>query len=342
MTDDPCWVLVESRAGRICRETLEALSAAQLVAERMGTETVALRIGAELTEAEAAFLASLGVRRILRAGSETRDDPAGQRVFDRIETLYRLDPPSIFLLGPTPLSLRLAPWLAARVGAGYACRITNLRSIGGRLVMTRPLAQGALSELLRFASGHRGLICLYPRSFHLPKIRHPALPLSPFQGQEEGLPSSLSPSELSFEVLESVRTSAAQVAVEDADIVVAGGRGMGSKEGFALLEALAEMLGGTVGASRIAVDLGWAPKEKLVGQTGAKVTPDLYIACGISGAHQHLQGMKQSRSILAINTDPTAPIFRVATWGIVADAREVIRNLLLEIRRRENRNAESP
>ncbi len=134
---------------------------------------------------------------------------------------------------------------------------------------------------------------------------------------------------------------AAQVALEDADIVVAGGRGMGSREGFALLESLAELLGGTVGASRIAVDLGWAPREKLVGQTGAKVTPDLYIACGISGAHQHLQGMKQSRSILAINTDPTAPIFRVATWGIVADAREVIRNLLLETRRRESRNAES-
>lgn len=341
MTSDACWVLVETSAGRICRQALEALSAAQLLARLMGTQTVALWVGAECPDAEAANLVSIGVSRILCSGNEPTDDLSGRALLDRIETLYRRDLPQIFLFGPTPLSLRLAPWLAARVGAGYACSITNLRSIGGRLVMTRPLVQGSLSELLRFAAGQRGLICLSARSFDLPKVLADGVSLSPAEVEVTDFVFSSASSTLGFEVLESLRTPAAQIAMEDAEIVVAGGRGMGSKEDFRLLEDLAELLGGTVGASRIAVDLGWAPKEKLVGQTGAKVAPDLYIACGISGAHQHLAGMKHSRSILAINTDPTAPIFRVATWGIVADAREAIRCLLLRARLQESQNAES-
>lgn len=340
MESDTCWVLVETRAGRICREALEALSGAQLLAKLVGTETVALWVGADSSGARAVYLGSIGVRRILCFGNETMADPSDKRLLDSIETLYRRDPPKVFLFGPTPLSLRLAPRLAVRVGAGYACRVTNFRTVADRLVMTRPLFQGSLSELLRFAPGRPGLICLSPRSFDLPKVLHDGPSLRAAQVEMADFPCSVSPSGPSFEVLESVRTPASQLALEDAQIVIAGGRGMGSKEGFDLLEELAELLGGTVGASRIAVDLGWAPKEKLVGQTGSKVAPELYIACGISGAHQHLQGMKHSRSVLAINTDPTAPIFRIAKWGIVADAQEVIRQIIRQARIEESRHAE--
>lgn len=341
MDSDTCWVLVETRAGRICREALEALSAAQILAKLLGTETTALWIGADSPGARAEHLASIGVRRILSFGNETTRDPSDQRLLDRIETLYRRGPPRVFLFGQTPLSLRLAPRLAVRVGAGYACRVTNFRTVADRLVMTRPLFQGSLSELLRFAPGQPGLICLSPRSFELPKVVEEGSSLRAAPVEVADFPCSSPSSESSFEVLDSVRTPASQVAIEDAHIVIAGGRGMGSKEGFDLLEELAELLGGTVGASRIAVDLGWAPKEKLVGQTGSKVAPELYIACGISGAHQHLQGMKHSRLVLAINTDPTAPIFRIAKWGIVADAQEVIRQMLRQARVQESRNAES-
>jgi len=341
MSSDACWVLVESQTGRISRESLEALSAARVLTQQTASEMVALWVGAESPEVRSAYLASVGVRRVRWVGEVAAWDPACEGLLTRIEALYRCGPPLFFLFGPTPLSLSLAPRLAAHVGAGYACRITNLRSIGGRLVMTRPLVQGTLSELLRFPAGRGGLICLSPRSFDLPKPFSIAEPL-PLAVEDAAPFLPARPSSPLFEILESVREPASRVAIEDAEIVIAGGRGMRSREGFALLEQLAELLGGAVGASRIAVDLGWAPKEKLIGQTGAKVAPDLYIACGISGAHQHLQGMKHSRAVLAINTDPMAPIFRIATWGIVADAGEVIREILHRSTETENRHAATP
>ena len=129
-------------------------------------------------------------------------------------------------------------------------------------------------------------------------------------------------------VLETSQEPSHKLDIEDAEIIVAGGKGIGSEKGFALLQVLAEILGGAVAASRIAVDLGWAPKERLVGQTGKKVAPELYIACGISGAHQHRAGMKGARYILAVNTDPAAPIFQVATWGIQGDACQVVKEMI--------------
>jgi electron transfer flavoprotein alpha subunit len=192
--------------------------------------------------------------------------------------------------------------------------------------------QGALSEVLRFLPPTKGMASLYPRAFDAPA------PAGEVSG-ETLVPEiySLTRQEgmsLNWEVVERTLEPAEALDVEDAEVVVAGGKGMGSEENFALLQDLAICLGGAVAASRIAVDLGWAPKARLVGQTGKKVFPELYIACGISGAHQHQAGMKEARHILAVNTDPQAPIFQIATWSILGDAPQVVSKMIKQLRQR--------
>jgi electron transfer flavoprotein alpha subunit len=123
---------------------------------------------------------------------------------------------------------------------------------------------------------------------------------------------------------ERIREIPSQLDITDAEVIVAGGKGMQNEEGFSLLDELAEVVGGTVGATRMAVDRKWRSRESMVGVTGKMVSPEVYIACGISGAIQHVMGMRSSQTILAVNTDPNAPIFRIATLGIVGDVREVL------------------
>jgi electron transfer flavoprotein alpha subunit len=228
--------------------------------------------------------------------------------------------------GASHQSLSLAPRLAALVDVGYVAKVTYLRRIGDALSLTRPLMQGALSEVLGFLPPTHGLASLYPRAFAVPtpsgeRSRADLAPeIYPLTRQKESASHR--------EVIKRTLEPAEALEVEDAEVVVAGGKGMGSETNFALLRDLATCLGGSVAASRIAVDLGWAPKERLVGQTGKKVFPELYIACGISGAHQHQAGMKEARHILAINTDPLAPIFRIATWSILGDATQVVTQMI--------------
>jgi electron transfer flavoprotein alpha subunit len=247
-----------------------------------------------------------------------------------VRDLYREHEPQYVFFGASPLSLFLAPGLAALVDVGYVAGATYLRRVGDTLSMTRPLMQGALSEVLRFLPSSRGVASLYPRAFDAPGPPN------------KGAVGTLSPEVLTLpnpiggsgtpRTIERTLEPAEALDVEDAEVVVAGGKGMQNEAGFALLHDLAKCLGGAVAASRIAVDLGWAPKERLIGQTGKKVFPELYIACGISGAHQHQAGMKQARHIVAVNTDPQAPIFQIATWSILGDAPAVVSQMIGRLR----------
>jgi electron transfer flavoprotein alpha subunit len=321
-----CWVVTECPQGKILRESLEALSVGLNFQNQYGIQTVVLWTGTPAEEGQIEYLSSLGVTRIISLqGAESGANREDALLFG-LKALYLDHQPQYVFFGASPLSLSLAPKLAALQDVGYVARATYLRRVGDTLSLTRPLMQGALSEVLRFVPPTHGVASLYPRSFDVPSpsgsgpveklvpetyaLRHP----------KEGLRNP--------EVIERTLEPAEFLEVEDAEVVVAGGKGMGSEQGFSLLQELASRLGGAVAASRIAVDLGWAPKERLVGQTGKKVFPELYIACGISGAHQHQAGMKDARHILAINTDPQAPIFQIATWGILGDASQVVRNMI--------------
>jgi len=330
MAGAACWVVTECPQGKILRESLEALSVGLTFQNQYRMQTVVLWSGTPVEDAQLEHLASLGVTRVicLERGESGADGEDG--LLFGLKDLYLEYKPQYVFFGASPLSLSLAPKLAALLDVGYVARATYLRRVGDTLSLTRSLMQGALSEVLRFVPPTHGVASLYPRSFDVPSPsgRRPAEKLVP-ETYDLRQPKGESGNR---EIIETTLEPAESLEVEDAEVVVAGGKGMGSEEGFELLQELAGCLGGAVAASRIAVDLGWAPKERLVGQTGKKVFPELYIACGISGAHQHQAGMKDARNILAINTDPQAPIFQVATWGILGDAPQVINEMIRQLK----------
>jgi electron transfer flavoprotein alpha subunit len=329
MENATCWVMTECPQGKILRESLEALSVGLTFQKQYGLETVVLWTGAGPEATQLDYLASLGVRRIICL--EGADEESEQEaLLLGLKELYLRHKPQYMFFGASPASLSLAPRLAALVEVGYVARATYLRRIGDTLSLTRSLMQGALSEVLRFVPPTHGIASLYPRAFEAPapSANSSAENLTP---EVHRLPA-VEGKTRNWDLLERTYEPAEALDIEDAEVVVAGGKGMGSGENFALLQDLASCLGGSLAASRIAVDLGWAPKERLVGQSGKKVFPELYIACGISGSHQHQAGMKEARHILAINTDPQAPIFQVATWRILGDAPEVVSGMIKRLR----------
>ncbi len=323
--DPECWTLVECPQGKILRESLEALAVGLSFQKQYGLKATALWTGVTPEASHLDYLTSLGITKIIFLDVPGKKLEPEHAILIVLQELYQQIKPQQFFFGATPFSLSLGPKLAAVLDVGYVAKATYLRRIGDTLSITRPLMQDKLSEIIRFASGSSGLISLYPRSFSMPTPagktnKKPSLTVYPVEGGNKAAAP--------WKVVESKIESADSLDVSDADVVVAGGKGIGSEKGFDLLQNFARSLGGAVAASRIAVDLGWAPKERLVGQTGKKVAPEIYIACGISGAHQHRAGMKESRYILAINTDPKAPIFQIATWGIVGDALQVVREMI--------------
>jgi electron transfer flavoprotein alpha subunit len=226
--------------------------------------------------------------------------------------------PSIFLMGASSRGRELAPFVAARLGVGLAADCTEINTHGGALVATRPALAGNVVAQIAFSG---------PRRPHMATLRRrafsPPAPDAARSGQVVVADAALPGETLATQVVELI-AQAGTVSLTSARIVVAGGRGVGSPEGFAPLRALADALGGALGASRATVDAGWIPYAHQVGQTGKTVQPDLYIAAGISGAIQHLAGMRTAKVIVAINKDPEAPIFKVATYGIVGDLFQIV------------------
>ncbi len=229
------------------------------------------------------------------------------------------------LIGDTTCGRELAGRLAVRLDLPIAGSVLGLREREGTLLAARPAGGGT-------------------RTAALPLQRAPALiVVNPDAGRaaQSTAAASIETSVLesaafepAFTLLQQNRLSPWEMDVTDADVVVAGGRGVGGADGFAMLGELAALLGGAIGASRVAVDSGWVPYARQVGLTGKSVSPRLYVACGISGAIHHTLGMRESSFVVAINSDPAAPIFKIANVAIVGDVRQVIPSLIGELRRR--------
>ena len=240
--------------------------------------------------------------------------------------------PEVFLIGATTLGRDLAGSVATRLQTGLTADCTQLQmgevknSPRKLLLATRPAFGGNVIATILCRNHLPQMATVRPRVFTLPALNPRA------KGEIVHETVAVTEEMAGAQVLEFIADAAARVKIEYADVIVAGGRGLGGPAGFALLKELAEALGGVVGASRACVDAGWIPYDHQVGQTGKTVRPKLYVAAGISGAIQHKVGMQNSDFILAINRDPHAPIFDVATVGIVGDLYEVVPAMIRQIR----------
>lgn len=231
---------------------------------------------------------------------------------------------SLVTLGDTPLLRELAGRLAARLHLPLVASVQSLRQRDGQIIASRPAVGGARTANF-LVTGQPALLVVHPDAAEA------APSTSPPPAFETLIGAASIPS---FRLVEETRLGPMEMDVTEADVVVAGGRGVGGREGFELLGDLAALLGGSVGASRVAVDAGWVPYARQVGLTGKSVSPRLYIACGISGAIHHTLGMRDSAFIVAINTDPKAPIFKIANVSIVGDVQEVLPALIAGLKSR--------
>jgi electron transfer flavoprotein alpha subunit len=268
---------------------------------------------------------AFGASKVYACEAEELTSPLPQPRVDALATLVEKTSPDAVLFGASVLSADVAAGLASRLDAGLNWDLTDLSVDGDELVGKRP----ALGDTVLVDVGWKG-------SPRLALVR-----AGTFDPVESGGSAEVETFETEFSDFSTLATLVEQTqeessgpSIEDADIIVAGGRGLGSPEGFTLLEELAAALGGAVGATRAVVDAGWYPYSTQVGQTGKTVSPKLYIACGISGAIQHKVGMQGSGTIVAINKDPNAPIFDFCDIGVVGDLHQIVPKLTELVRTR--------
>lgn len=321
------WVFAEQRDGKVAEVVFELLGEGRRLADLMGQRLVAVLLGAE-TEAAVAELAARGADRI-----HVFTDPRLGRFADDLYTaalveLIKQERPAAILFGATAIGRTLAPRIAARLRTGLTADCTGLDidPETRNLLQTRPAFGGNIMATI-ICPNHRPQMATVR-----PNILKKAVPQPGRQAEviSHAVPAAV---DLLSQILEVVEATGEAVNIAEADVIVSGGRGMGDPKHFGMLEELAHLLGGAVGASRAAVDAGWYPYAHQVGQTGKTVAPKVYIACGISGAVQHLVGV-QAEIVVAINRDASAPIFEVATYGIVGNVHDVVPALIAEIKKR--------
>ena len=321
------FVFVEQVDHVIHKVSFELIGKGKELAKTLDTQVTAVLLGSE-TGNLVEELVSFGADAVI-----TVDDPAlatymtepYTKAMAAVIEQYR---PEIVLVGATAIGRDLAPRVSARMHTGLTADCTRLeiQEETNHLMMTRPAFGGNIMATI-----------LYPE--HRPQMATVRPGVMQCAEKQTGDASQVEifavaglEAAKNVEIVEIIKKISECVDIADADVLVAGGRGMGSAENFAMLEELAGVLGGTVAASRAAVDAGWQDKSRQVGQTGKTVRPNLYIACGISGAIQHMAGMEESDVIVAINKDETAPIFEIADYGLVGDVAKIVPLLVKEMK----------
>lgn len=316
--DKTILVLIEQFQGQLEKASLGALAEARRLASKLGGEVTAALLGNE-TEGLLEILAQHGARKIFLAQDPSLEHYAVELHVSLLGRLVQEQAPLLILLAGTAQGKDLAGRLAARLRAGLIADCTNWRiNEKGELELFRPAYGGKAWSQLTCLDSVPPIVAMRVSVLEAEKL--PGKP--PVQVEPVALPGDLA--RVRAKVEDFIPANPATLDLTEAEVVVAGGRGVGSGENFQFLQELAELLGGTVGGSRAAVDAGWLPFQRQVGQTGRVVAPRLYIACGISGAIQHQMGMKDSQIIIAVNTDKNAPIFKLADMGIVGDLRDVV------------------
>ena len=320
------WVFAEQREGSLQRVSLELLGKARELAAVLDQEVSALLLGHRVSDLSAALMEA-GTDKIYLAEHRALELYRTNAYTKVIEDLVRSHKPNILLMGATPIGRDLGPRLSRRVGAGLTADCTGL-SIDpeeGILLQTRPAFGGNVMATIANRYSRPQMATVRPGVMEASlKPGH--------RGKVIKQKVTILEKEIGSKVLEIVKEKKKRINLSEAKVVVAGGRGIGDARGFKVLEKFADVLGGVIAGTRVAVEEGWIPAEQQVGQTGQAVRPELYVACGISGAIQHRAGMMNSRYVVAINRDPRAPIFQVADWGIVGDLHEVVPEMIERLR----------
>jgi electron transfer flavoprotein alpha subunit len=320
------WIVAEQRNGEIRKVTFELISEARRLADKLGVSAAAVLLGHNIQD-KAAALGNYGADKVYMADDQKLAVYTTDAYVAVISELVKAHQPAILLLGASVQGKDLSARLSARLGVGLAMDCTAIQLADGNLVATRPMYGGKVFAQVSLEGNKPQMVSARPNVL---SVSQP----NPSRAAEvEKIAVNLDDSVLKTKVVEILADESGKVDLTEAEIIVSGGRGMKEAINFKVLEELAEVLGATVGASRSAVDAGWRPQTDQVGQTGKVVTPNLYIACGISGAIQHLAGMALSKVVVAINKDPDAPIFQKADYGIVGDLFEYVPLLREEIKK---------
>lgn len=320
------WTIAEQRDGEIRKITYEIVSEGRRLADALGQEVTVILLGSNIKE-KAAELGQYGADKVFVADDSRLEPYTTDAYVSVISELVKANDPQILILGASVQGKDLAARLAASLDVGMAQDCTVFAVEDGNLVATRPIYGGKAYAKVTFENS------LPQMASARPKVMSINEPDASRSAEVIDASFTLDDGDLKTKVVDVAKEESGKVDLTEADKIVSGGRGMKDPENYKILEELADLIGASVGASRAAVDAGWRPHSDQVGQTGKVVSPNLYVACGISGAIQHLAGMSTSKVIVAINKDEDAPIFQKADYGVVADLFDVVPALTEEVKK---------
>ena len=315
------YVIAEQRDGKIMKVSYELIGKARELADDLGQEVVAVLMGSGV-EAVAGDLAKAGADKVVVVDDPMLAEYVKEPYTKAVTAVIKAQDPEIVIFGASSIGRDLAPRVSARIHTGLTADCTKLEIDPETklLNMTRPAFGGNIMATIICANHRPQMATVRPGVMQ-------ALADCDKVGTVEKFDVEFTAEDMNVEICEVVKTEKKSVDITEAKILVSGGRGLGGPEGFEPLRELAKVLGGEVSSSRAAVDAGWIDRDRQVGQTGKTVRPDLYIACGISGAIQHAAGMEESEFIVAINKEESAPIFNICDLGIVGDLNKIVPKL---------------
>ena len=315
------YVIAEQRDGKIMKVSYELIGKARELADDLGQEVVAVLMGSGV-EAVAGDLAKAGADKVVVVDDPMLAEYVTEPYTKAVTAVIKAQDPEIVIFGASSIGRDLAPRVSARIHTGLTADCTKLEIDPETklLNMTRPAFGGNIMATILCANHRPQMATVRPGVMQ-------ALADCDKVGTVEKFDVEFTAEDMNVEICEVVKTEKKSVDITEAKILVSGGRGLGGPEGFEPLKELAKVLGGEVSSSRAAVDAGWIDRDRQVGQTGKTVRPDLYIACGISGAIQHAAGMEESEFIVAINKEESAPIFNICDLGIVGDLNKIVPKL---------------
>lgn len=331
------FVFAEQRDRKVQKVALELIGKGKQLAKDLNTTVTAVLLGHNMMD-EAKRLCYAGADNVIYVDDEMLDVYMTEPYVYTMNKIIQDKKPDVVIYGATAIGRDMAPRVSARVHTGLTADCTGLTIEPDdenpeklNLMMTRPAFGGNLMATIACPNHRPQMATVRPGVMQALKMSDK----NPVNIEEYKI--EIPADRKNVEILEVTKIIQQRMNIEDAKVLVSGGRGMHGPENYPMLEELADLLGGTISASRAAVDAGWVPKDRQVGQTGKTVRPNLYIACGISGAIQHLAGMEESNYIIAINKDATAPIFDVADVGIVGDIFKVVPLLIEQLKQEKNK-----